>query len=83
MDELYFVLGKRKDQFKIKKKVGSFISNTRTTGVEVDTILKRMNFHPSFTWSYDPFIIISNLRVELKKTPYNYTPVHKLSAHES
>lgn len=33
-----------------------------------------MGFQPSFTWSYDPFSIIFNLRVELKTTPYNHTP---------
>ena len=33
-----------------------------------------MNIQPSFTWSYDPFGIISTLRVELKATPYNHNP---------
>lgn len=33
-----------------------------------------MGFQLSFTWSYDPFNIISDLRVELKTTPYNHTP---------
>ena len=73
MDVLRFVSGKIKSQFKIKSKIGSFICNTRSAGIEADAILKRMNFQPSFTWYYDPFSIISNLRVEFKKTPYNHT----------
>lgn len=74
MDEIHFVSGKRKLQFKIKTQVGPFICDTKTTGEELDSILKQFNFQPSFTWSYDPFSIISNLRVELKTTPYNHTP---------
>lgn len=63
MDELHFILGKRKSQFKIKSQVGSFIRSTSSTGLEAYAILKHMSFQPSFTWSYDPFNIISNLRV--------------------
>ena len=74
MDDLHFFSGKIKSQFNIKSKTGSFICNTRFAGIEADTLLKNMNFHPRFTWSYDPFGIISNLRVELKTTPYNHTP---------
>ena len=74
MDEMNFISRKRKYQFKIKSQVGSFICNTRSAGIEADLILKQMGFQPSFTWSYDPFSIISNLRVELKTTPYNHTP---------
>lgn len=33
-----------------------------------------MNFPLSFTWSYDPFGIISKLRVKQKETPYVSTP---------
>jgi len=32
-----------------------------------------MNFPLSFTWSYDPFGVISKLRVEQKATPYVHT----------
>ena len=74
MDEVHFVSGKKKSQFKLKAKVGSFICNTRSVGTEVDILLKNMNLQPSFTWSYDRFGIISALRVQLKATPYNHTP---------
>ncbi len=65
---------KTKSQFKLKAKVGTFICNTRSAGTEAYILLKNMNLHPSFTWSYDPFGIISTLRVQLKTTPYNHTP---------
>ena len=74
MDDLHFVSGKRKSQFKIKAQIGSFICNTRSTGIEAYTLLKEMNFQPNFNWSYDPFGIISPLGVDLKMTPYNHTP---------
>jgi len=71
MDELHFISRKRKSQFKIKSQVGSFICNTRSACIEAYSILKQMGFQPSLPWSYGPFSIISNLRVELKTTPYN------------
>lgn len=74
MDEIHFVSGKRKSQYKIKTQVGPFIYNTRTIIDVVDSILRKFNFQASFTWAYDPFNIISRLRVELKTTPYNHTP---------
>ena len=74
MDEVHFVSSKKKSQFKLKAKVGTFICNTRFAGREADKILKSMNLQPKFTWSYDPFGIISVLRVQLKATPYNHTP---------
>lgn len=74
MDDLHFVSRKRKSQFKIKSNIGSFICKPRSTGVEADTLLKKMNFQPSFTWFYDPFSIIYALRAELKMSLYNHTP---------
>ena len=44
-----------------------------------------MNLQPRFTWSYDPFGIISALRVQLKATPYNHTSrseLEKFMTHE-
>lgn len=74
MDEVHFVLGKKKSQFKLKATVASFICNTRFAGTEADKLLKSMNLQPSFTLSYDPFGVISALRFQLKATPYNHTP---------
>ena len=42
--------------------------------ITTEGMFNQLNFHPSFTWSYDSFNIISNLRVELKTTPYNHNP---------
>lgn len=72
-DDIYFVVAKKKSQFGIKTKVGPFVCNTRTTGEEADMILKEMKFSMIFTWSYDPYGIISKLRVEDKSTPYIHT----------
>ena len=74
MDEVHFVSSKKKSQFKLKAKVGTFICNTKSADTNTDRLLKNMNLQPSFTWSYDPFGIISALRVKLKATPYNHTP---------
>lgn len=54
--------------------MGPFICDTKEAGMEADSILKHMGFQPRFTWYYDPFNIITNLRVEFKITPYNHTP---------
>jgi len=40
-----------------------------------------MNTKLSFTWSYDPFGIISTLRIQLKSTPYNHTPRPELEKY--
>lgn len=74
MDEVHFFSRKKKSQFELKARVGTFICNTRFVGTEVDKSLKNMNLQPSFTWSYDPFGIILALRVQLRATPYNHTP---------
>jgi len=44
--------------------------NNRAVGEEEDFLLKQMNFPLSFTWSYDPFGVVSKLRVEQKENPY-------------
>jgi len=64
MDEMHFVLAKKKSQFSIKTQVGLFICNARKTTKEEDLLLKKMKFKLRFSWSYDPLGIISRLRVE-------------------
>lgn len=49
--------------------------------MEAYQLLKEMNFKLSFTWSYDPFGIISALRIQLKYTPYNHTPRPELEKY--
>lgn len=73
MDDLNFVSHKRKSQLKIKAQIGSFICNTRSASVEAGKLLRKMNFHPNFTWSNDPFDIISVVTVNFKMSRYNHT----------
>lgn len=72
-DEVYFVVAKKKSQFKIKSQIGPFICNNRLAGKEEDKRLKEMNFTHSFTCSYHPCGIISKKRVENKSTTYIHT----------
>ena len=72
-DEVHFVAAKKKFQFRIKSQIGPFICNRREVGEEDDKELKEMNFTHNFTWSYDPWGIISKKRVENKSTPYIHT----------
>jgi len=81
MDDLHFLVAKRKYQFKIKAHVGPFICNTKTTTKEENILLKQMKFKLSFIWSYDPLGIISKFRVEKKTTPYTHTPRPKIEKY--
>lgn len=72
-DEIHFVVAKKKAQFRIKTQVGPFVCNTKTAGEAADKILKEMKFSLGFTWSYNPYGIISKLRVDNKNTPYIHT----------
>ena len=40
-----------------------------------------MKFPLSFTWSYDPFGMISKLRVEQKTSPYDHTQKPKIEKY--
>lgn len=73
LDDIHFVVAKKKSQFRINTQVGPFICNTRYISEEVDKMLKEMKYSLSFTWSYDPCGIISKLKVENKSTPYIHT----------
>jgi hypothetical protein len=65
---------KKKQQLRIKGKIGSFICNSRGAGEEADRLLKEMKFHISFLWHYDPCRIIYEMRVKNKNIPYVHTP---------
>jgi hypothetical protein len=73
-DDIHFVSLKKKQQLRIKGQIGSFICNSRGAGEEADRMLKEMKFSMSFIWHYDPYGIISDMRVKNKNAPY---------AHES
>jgi hypothetical protein len=73
LDEIHFVVAKMKSQFRINTQIGPFICNSRVAGKEADILLRWMKFPVIFTWSYDPFGIISELRTKQKTTPYVHT----------
>lgn len=72
-DEIYFVVAKKKAQFRIKTQVDPFVCYTRTAWEEEDKVLKEMMLTLSLTWSYDPYGIISKIRVDNKNIPYIHT----------
>jgi hypothetical protein len=73
-DDIHFVSLKKKQQLRIKGKIGSFICNSRGVGEEADKLLKEMKFEVSFLWHYDPCGIISEMRVKNKNVPYVHIP---------
>jgi hypothetical protein len=80
-DEIHFVAAKKKSQIRIKTQTGPFICNRKVAGEEVDTLLRQMKFTQSFTWSYDPFGIISELRSKQNTTPYVHTQRPKIERY--
>jgi hypothetical protein len=73
-DDIHFVSLKKKQQLRIKGQIGSFICNSRGAGEEADRILKEMKFFKSFAWHYDPYGIISEMRVNNKSVLYAHEP---------
>jgi hypothetical protein len=57
-DHIHFVSRKYKASFKLKKEVGPFIVNTRSTLQETTNILSNMGFQQGEAWMYDPHAII-------------------------
>jgi hypothetical protein len=80
-DEIHFVAAKNKSQFIIKTHIGPFIFNSRAAGEEADILLRQMKFPLSFTWSYDPFGIISQLRTKHNTTPYVHTQTPEIERY--
>jgi hypothetical protein len=73
LDGIHFVVVKKKQQLRINTQIDPFIYNNISTGEEVDNLLKQMSFTQNSTRSYDPFGVISRLRVKQRSTPYAYT----------
>jgi hypothetical protein len=69
-NDIHFVSLKKKQQLRIKGQIGSFICNNRGAGQEADKMLREMKFSMSFPWNYDPYGIISEMRVKNKNIPY-------------
>lgn len=74
VDDVHFLSAKNKSIFKIKTKVGPYVFNARTAGIEAELLLKKINFKPNFTWFYDTLGYISKMRIEKKYTRYSHTP---------
>jgi hypothetical protein len=70
LDDIHFVSLKKKQQLRIKGQIGSFICNSRAVGEEADRMLKEMKFFMRFPWHYDPYGIITEMRVKNKNIPY-------------
>jgi hypothetical protein len=72
-DDIHFVVANKKSQLRIKTQIGPFICNNRSAGEEENNLLKQMRFTPSSTWTYDPFGVISKLRIKQRSIPYAHT----------
>jgi hypothetical protein len=79
--EIHFVVAKKKSQFRIKTQIGPFICSNMAMGEEADILLKQMKFPLIFTWSYDPFGIIFELRTKQKTTSYVHTQSPKVERY--
>jgi hypothetical protein len=72
-DDIHFVAAKNKSQLRIKTQIGPFIYNNKSVGEESDNLLKQMRFTLSSNWRYDPFGVISELKIKQRSTPYVHT----------
>jgi hypothetical protein len=73
-DDIHFFPFKKKQQLRLKAQIGPFICNNRGDGDEADKLLKEMKFPTSFVWHYDPYGIISDMRLKNKTGPYAHEP---------
>jgi hypothetical protein len=80
-DDIHFVSLKKKQQMRIKGKIGPFIYNSRAVGEEADKLLKEMKFSTSFIWRYDPSGIIAEMRSKNKISPYAHTLKPKIEKY--
>jgi hypothetical protein len=72
-EKIHFVVDKKKCQFIIKIEIRPFICNNREASEKTNIFLRQMEFPLRFTWSYEPFGIISELRNKQNTTPYVHT----------
>jgi hypothetical protein len=73
-DDIHFVPFKKKQQLRLKAQIGPFICNNRGVGDEANKLLKKMKFPTSFVWQYDPYGMISDMRLKNKTGPYAHEP---------
>lgn len=83
IDEVHFVVAKKKSQFRIKSQIGPFICKNRAVGDEANKRLKEMKFTHIFTWSYEPWGIISKKMAENKSTTFIHTQRPKIEKYKN
>jgi hypothetical protein len=71
-DDIHFVSRKYKANFKLKKEVGPFIVNTRSTLQVTTKILSVMGFQQGEVWMYDPHSVISSKIISHGQAPYQH-----------
>lgn len=64
LDDVNFLLARKKTQFKIKNQLGPFICNNREAGEQEEICLQEMKFNGNFKWKYDPLGVINKLRLK-------------------
>ena len=70
VDEVHFIPVKKGHLFKLPKKIGSFIVNTRQALESAHKMLTDMHFSLEGKWAYDLYHVISNRRVENGYSPF-------------
>lgn len=79
IDEVIFLSYNKKAKFKIKAHIGPYLINVRVATKEIDAILSQMKFKLSFSCSYDPQGIISDLTLKKQVLPmHTHTPRHEI-----
>jgi hypothetical protein len=82
-DEIHFVPNKYKVTFKLKKEVGPFIVNTRSTLQVTTKILSALGLQQGEPWNYDPHGIISSKIISHGKSPYQHQQKEQLELLEN
>jgi hypothetical protein len=85
-DEIHFLSRKYKASFKLKKEVGPFIFNTKSTLQVTTKILSTMVFSQGGPWKCDPHYFISSKRISHGQNPYQHqqkSQVELLANHDS
>ena len=72
LDEIHFVPNKYKVNCKLKKEVGPFIVNTRSTLQVTTKMLSALGLQMGEPWNYDPHDIISSKKISHGKSPYQH-----------
>jgi hypothetical protein len=78
LDDVHFVSRKYRASFKLKKEVGTFVVNSRSTLQVATKVLLDMGFQQGETWIYDPHALISSKMISYGQSPYHHEKKFKL-----